>query len=148
MTGPIMGLEWDNCDQVFHAWICAWIPAQVASICMWVTFGGTLSHPTATQINSMRCQSMLTHRGSMFSSYTKGGRWKTNGGTGVRKSLPAAGPTPPSAVIKGEEHLYYSPPVYLPLELHRPLSGPCTDVFCYVSFQTEYLCVWSAALFG
>lgn len=56
-------------------WDCAWPPAQVASICMWVTFGGTLSHPTATQINSMRCQpSMLTHRRSMFSSYTKGGK--------------------------------------------------------------------------
>lgn len=90
---------------------------------------------------------MLTHRGSMFSSYTKGGKPTA---MGLENPIPplTAGPAPPSAVIKGEEHLYYLPPVYLPLELHPPLSRPCTDVFCYVSFQTEYLCVWSAALFG
>lgn len=36
MRPGIMGPEWENCDQVFHAWICAWTPVQVASICMWV----------------------------------------------------------------------------------------------------------------
>lgn len=141
-------IMWDSCDQVF----LSITSAPAVSICMRVRFEGTLTHPTATQINSVRCQtSMLTHGGSTFTSYTEGGKPTDALGLETPPNFPpsAAGLTPPSAVIKGEPApLLLASFVYLPLELCPPLLGPCTDVLCYVSFQTEYLCVWSAALFG
>lgn len=78
--------------------------------------------------------------------------WKTIRGTWVRKphiNLSRAGPTSPSAVMKGEKApLLLASFVYLPSELHPAPLGPCSNVFCYVSFQTEYLCVWSLVVFG
>lgn len=81
-------------------------------------------------------------------------RWKTIKATRVRKpqiTLSFAGPAPPSAAMKVERaplllaDFFF---VYLPSELHPAPLGPCSNVFCYVSFQTEYLCVWSLAMFG
>lgn len=88
-------------------------------------------------------------RGSMFSSYTIGG--KPTEALGLENPpispIRCGSDSPPSAVIKGEPApLLLGSFVYLPLELRLPLLGPCTDVLCYVSFQTEYLCVWSAAV--
>lgn len=100
----------------------------------------------------MKCQtSMLTHRRSMFSSYTKGGK-PTKALGSEDPPIPPPHPTPqprcrPDSPLRCDKRrgapLLLASSVYLPLELHPPLSGPCTDVFCYVSFQTEYLCVWS-----
>lgn len=146
------GANWSG--TIVIRYFCASPPSLAASICTWVRFVGTLSHPTATQINSMRCQtSMLTHRGSTFISSTEGG--KPMDALGLENppipppQIPCRPDSPRCAVIKGEPApLLLASFVYLQLELCPALLGPCTDVLCYVSFQTEYLCVWSAALFG
>lgn len=93
---------------------------------------------------------MLTHSKDMLVKYTTGG--KPSEALWVRKphiTLSLVGPASPSAVVKGEKApLLLTSFVYLPSELHPALLGPCSNVFCYVSFQTEYLCVWSLAMFG
>lgn len=94
------------------------------------------------QTNSVRCRagdndSWLRHVVQRLRC-----RWKNNRGAGVRKphircSLRRA-QLPLSAVMKGEQAPgLLGSFVYLPSELHPASLGPCSDVFCYVSFQTE-----------
>lgn len=93
---------------------------------------------------------MLTHSEDTLVKYTAGG--KPSEALGLENPTlpsPLQPQLPPSAVMKGEKApLLLASFVYLPSELHPALLGPCSNVFCYVSFQTEYLCVWSLAVFG
>lgn len=92
----------------------------------------------------MCCAAMLTHSKDTLVKCTAGGKPSE----ALRLENPT-GLTSPSAVMKGEKApLLLASFVYLPSELHPALLGPCSNVFCYVSFQTEYLCVWSPAVFG
>lgn len=88
---------------------------------------------------------MLTHTEDTSVKYTAGG--KPSEALGLENptlASPSRAQLPHCAVMKGEKApLRLASFVYLPSELHPAPLGPCSNVFCYVSFQTEYLCVWS-----
>lgn len=88
---------------------------------------------------------MLTHSEDTSVKYTAGGKPSEALGLGnPTLASPSRAQLPPCAVMKGEKApLRLASFVYLPSELHPAPLGPCSNVFCYVSFQTEYLCVWS-----
>lgn len=100
------------------SYFCASPPALAASICIRVRFEGTLTHPPATQINSVRCQtSMLTHGGSTFTSYTEGGK--------------------PTDALGLE-----TPPQFPPIRC-RPDSPLCCDKRRAGTFTTRLLCLFT-----
>lgn len=125
--------------------------AEVASSCMRAAFVSTSESPESH--TNKYCEVLYSYADSQSRHAGRLHRWwKTIRATRVRKphiNLALVGPTSPSAVMKVEKApLLLASFVYLPSELHPALLGPCSNVFCYVSSQIEYLRVWSPTMFG
>lgn len=111
---------------------------------MWAAFVSAVSHPRATQINSVRCcTAMLTHSEDTSVKYTTSG--KPSEALGLENPTlpsPSQAQLPPLLWWKERKHLYYSPLLFIYLQNYTLLFLDHVPM-CFVMFpfkQNIYAC--------